>query len=186
MVRRGVRTVVTASAMAAGAVAGCAHTREQPLPPASAVPYRAATETVDVAPSEWPRLYRPVLRFYGPPSNQARWLDRQLLPATPGDSAGPLLDPATARALVAASDVERLCVRDDAAAACDRALGGVLRLSAPFAPDSTTARVAVRFELVSGPGAPGTAYSGTQVFLLRRQSDGWTIVGRGAADGGRD
>jgi len=177
--------------LAAAVLGGCAGVRARPGAPLAdgsvdATPFRTAAESVVLPPGEWPRLYRPVLRFYGPPSNQARWLDRQLLPATPGDSAAPLLDPATARALVAASGVERLCVRDDATAACDRALGGVLRLSAPFAPDSATARVAVRFELVSGPDAPGTAYAGTQVFLLRRRSDGWTIVGRGAADGGRD
>jgi hypothetical protein len=159
---------------------GCASHIARPAPLGRSLdrtPYRAAAETIAVAPEAWARLYGPVLRFYRPSSGQARWLEPRLLPASRGDTAGPRLDSATVRMIIAASGVARLCVRGIAPAeGCEAARGGILRLSAPYAADTQTARVVARFEGVPGPYAPGTAYSGTEVFLLRRAGDAWVIA----------
>ena len=170
---------VVAGVVAAGAVAGCAHTRERTLPPASATPYRVATETVDVAPAEWPGLYRAVLQFYRPGPGQARWLDRRLLPAGPLDAGDAELDQAAARRLIEASGVSRLCLADRVGE-CTAQRGGRLRISAPFAADTATARVVVRYEAVDAY-VPTPSYIGTQVFLLRRDRGGWAIAARAPA-----
>ena len=135
--------------------------------------YRLADETAIFQPADHEAIYRSVLHFYRPAGVQARWLDPHLLPAAPADT-GQTLDDDLAHRLIHALGPSRFCLEEEAAG-CNASSGGVVRLSPVYGLSSDRARLIVRFEGVAGPYAGGTAYSGTEAFLLERHAGEWRI-----------
>jgi hypothetical protein len=140
--------------------------------PATASESRQPGETAVESPEAQEPIYLAVLRFYRPGPGQARWLDRSLLPEAAGRVGGEL-DPRLMAKLIAALGPD-YCVRD--AGGCQAERGGILTLSLPYRVSADTVRVVARFEGVAGPFAPGTAFSGTEGFLLVRAGASWTIA----------
>jgi len=162
---------------AAGALllAGC-HGAAGPAPSPASVspsPFRQPNETVSLPQDAVQAIYTAVLQFYRPAGGQVRWLDLRLLPATPHDTAA-TLDQALASRLIQGLGSARYCL-DEAASRCTGLPGGRLRLSPVYGLTADEARVVVDFQGIGRPYAPETAYSGTQVFLLQRQTDAWNI-----------
>ena len=156
------------------ASSGCHHVPLPPLTPqvVSTAPYPQAQETAVADPAMQEAIYRAVLHFYRPGPGQSRWLDPQLLPSAPADT-GRVMDAALASRLVAAMGRGSFCLLHSGT--CSRARGGVVHLSLPYATGPDVARVLVRFEGLAGPYAPGTAFSGTEAFVLVRAGNTWKI-----------
>jgi hypothetical protein len=169
------RSVSRASATAFALLAACHSTTPPGAAPAdfSTSLYRLADETVTFEPPDHEAIYRSVLHFYRPAGAQARWLDPHLLPAAPADT-GRTLDDDLAHRLIRALGPSRFCLQEEAAG-CGTSSGGVVRLSPVYGLSSDRARLIVRFEGVAPPYAGGTAYSGTEAFLLERHAGDWRI-----------
>jgi hypothetical protein len=135
--------------------------------------YRLADETVTFEPADHEAIYRSVLHFYRPAGAQARWLDPHLLPAAPADT-GRTLDDGLAHRLIRSLGLTRFCLQEEGAG-CGASSGGILQLSPVYGLSSDRARLIVRFEGVARPFAGGTAYSGTEAFLLERRAGDWRI-----------
>jgi hypothetical protein len=136
-------------------------------------PYRQPAETLALSSPDQEAVYRAVLRFYRPTRGHVRWLDRTLLTDAPGQSAATMERP-LALQLIAEVDPSRFCL-EEVRSTCPGRVGGVLRLSQVYAEASGQARVVVDFKGEAGPYAPGTAYSGLEVFVLDRHEPDWQI-----------
>jgi hypothetical protein len=172
------RSIHAAFAIALGACHGSA-----PQAPAPAEfnrsPYREAAESAAVSAADEEAIYLTVLEFFRPSGQQMRWLDREVLPAARGDSIG-ALDSALVTRLILALGPSHFCTYREVPA-CSGRPGGSLRLSQVYGQSPDRARVVVHFEGYSGPYAPGTAFSDTEVFLVARQKDKWRIEMHAAA-----
>jgi hypothetical protein len=161
---------------AAGAVllAACGSTGpSQPVPAdLSLSPLREPAETLSLAPEDQEAIYLSVLRFYRPSGDQVRWLDLRLLPAAAADTAV-TLDRALALRLIQSLGT-RFCLQDSPGN-CAGGSGGVLRVTPVYGMTTERARLVVQFEAVAGPYAPGTAFSGTEVFLVEKRDKEWRI-----------
>jgi hypothetical protein len=177
-VTRGVRLVPRL--IVALVLSGCGGTPLPPLTPrvVSTGPYPHEQETVVADTGAQQDIYRAVLHFYRPGPGQSRWLDRRLLPSAPGDT-GRVLDARLTDRLVGLLGTGAFCVLGSAA--CSYQRGGVIRLSLPYATGPDVVRVLVRFDGRAGPYAPGTAFRGTEVFLLVRAGGGWRIHAHASA-----
>jgi hypothetical protein len=156
-----------------------------PLPPVTpqavrTAPYPQGPETAVADRAVQEGIYRAVLQFYRPGPGQSRWLDPQLLPSAPADTER-VMDAALAHRLVAAMGRGSFCLLHGPG--CAHTRGGVLHLSLPYATGPDVARVIVRFEGLAGPYAPGTAFSGTEVFVLVRVGNTWKIHAHSSAPG---
>jgi hypothetical protein len=124
-------------------------------------------------------IYIKVLQFYRPTSSQIRRLEDRMLPVTVADSGQPL-DPALAIRLVQQLGPAHYCFHGTVPS-CLGKTGGGLALSPiqQLSPDQV--RVAVHFVGYSTPYASGTAWAGTEVFLLERDRAGWRIAAHAPA-----
>ncbi len=154
---------------------GCySRSAEGPVPSDySRLPFAPATGAVTLAPADQEAIYLRVLQFYRPAGSDTRRIDEQLLPVSSADSATPL-DPALARRLVQQLGSTHYCFSGTVPSCLDK-MGGGLRLSTIDGLAADQARVAVHY---SGGQvyAPGAAFSGTEVFLMKRETSGWRIV----------
>jgi hypothetical protein len=140
--------------------------------------YQRPGEQIETAREVQLAILEKVVGFYRPPRSQARWLDRELLPASPG-SAAASLDAETLAELLRRVGTGAFCA-SDARQACRAARGGRLTLSPVYRIDDTHARVVVAFESV-WPNGPSIRT--TQTFLLRRDAGGWRIERREGGKG---
>jgi hypothetical protein len=145
---------------------------------ADSSPYRGAREHASIAAADVPAIYETVLRFYRPPGNQSRWLDRRLLADAPGDTAADLLDREFAEGLVARLG-SHFCLLERPER-CPRKNGAELQLSDIYVRRADEVRVVVACRLVFRHA--GVMDNGNQVFILRRTSKGWRIVDRYMAE----
>jgi hypothetical protein len=163
-------------------LSGCHRAPLPPLTPqvVSTAPYPQGQEAAVTDAGLQQDIYRAVLQFYRPGPGQSRWLDRRLLPSVPGDT-GRVMDAALAGRLVTAMGRGSFCLLHGRG--CSHTRGGVVHLSLPYATGPDVARVIVQFDGLSGPYAPGTAFGGTEVFVLVRAGNGWKIHAHQSASG---
>jgi len=145
----------------------------------SRFPFQPAGNLVTAASPDLEAVYSTVLQFYRPTQSQIRRLEDRMLPATVADSGQPL-DPALATRLVQRLGPNRYCFHNTVPT-CLGKIGGGLALSPiqQLGPDRV--RVAVQFVGDTTPYASGTAWAGTEVFLLERDHAGWRIVAHAPA-----
>ncbi|MEO8032574.1 MAG: hypothetical protein ABI765_17125 [Gemmatimonadota bacterium] len=161
-------------------LAGCHnHSAEGPVPSDyNRLPFASAAGAVTLAAADQEAIYLRVLQFYRSAGSDTRRIEEQLLPVSAADLATPF-DPALARRLVQQLGSTHYCFSGTVPSCLDK-MGGGLRLSIIDGLAADQARVAVHY---SGGQvyAPGAAFSGTEVFLMRREPTGWRIVAHAPA-----
>jgi len=165
-----------------GGLAGC-HSAppSSPYPTGySLSPYRQPAETAAVSPADREAIYHIVLQFYRPTHEQVRWIDQEALPTAPGDSVR-AIDPALIARLVQSLGSSRYCIQGGVPACPLHPTGGSLRVSEIYGLNHGQVRLAVHFTGYAGPYASGSAYAGTEVFLVERENDQWRIAAHAPA-----
>ena len=162
-------------------LASCQHAPpSQPVPADyDRLPFAPAGNLIGNGSPDVEPVYLKVLQFYRPTHSQVRRLEDRMLPIAVADTGQPL-DPALAARLVQQLGSSHYCFHGTVPP-CISTIGGGLVLSAiqQLGPDRV--RVAVHYIGDSTPYASGTAFSGTEVFLLERDHAGWRIVAHAPA-----
>jgi hypothetical protein len=142
-------------------------------------PYRQPGESAWIPPADEEAAYLVVLKFYRPAGDQVRWFDPHLLPAAPVDTARSM-DPQLVMRLMSALASLRFCL-EGSDSSCTGRSGGVIRVSSVYGLAPDRARIIADFRGVAPAFAPGSAYSGTETFLLSRHDGAWKVQAHGPA-----